>query len=190
MNYVMRYSDLLWRSSLHIYTCVFTYVCRLFVISYFPLFSLISVSSNQEIEIDEFFSHLSFEARHLKFVVVQLLSRVWLFVTPQTAACQASLSFTIPGSILKLLSTELMIPSNHVILSDLLLLMLSIFPSIRVLSNESDLHIKCQSTGASASASVLPKNSQGWFPFGLTCLISLKSKGLSAVFSSTTVQKH
>ena len=109
---------------------------------------------------------------------------------PQTAACQAFLSFTIPGNILKLLYTELMIPSNHVILSGLLLLMLSIFPSIRVLSNESDLHIKCQSTGASASASVLPKNSQGWFLFGLTCLISLNSKGLSGVFSSPTVQKH
>ena len=68
-----------------------------------------------------------------------------------------------------------------------LLLLPSIFPSIKVFSNESALHI---STGASASASVLPMNIQGWFPLGLTGLISLLSKGLSKVFSSNTVWKH
>ena len=78
-------------------------------------------------------------------------------------------------------------PSNHLILCHSLLLP-SIFPSIRVLSNELALRIRCQSIGASASASVLPMNLQGWFPLGLTGLISLLSKGCSRVFSSTTVQ--
>ena len=71
-------------------------------------------------------------------VVVQSLSCVWLFVTPWTAACQASLSFTIFWSLLKLMS----IPSNHLILHHPLLLLPSIFPSIRVFSNESALPIR------------------------------------------------
>ena len=66
----------------------------------------------------------------------------------------------------------------------------SIFPSMRVFSDKSALFIKWQSIGVSASASVLPMNIRGWFPLGLTCLISLLSKGLSRVFSSTTVWKH
>ena len=69
-------------------------------------------------------------------VVVQSLSRVQLFVTPRTAACQASLSFIISQSLLKLTSIESVMPSNHLILYCLLL---SIFPSIRVFSNESTL---------------------------------------------------
>ena len=71
-----------------------------------------------------------------------------------------------------------------------LLLPPSVFPSIRVFSNESVLHIRFPNFGASASASVLPMNIQDWFPLGLTGLIALQSKGLSRVFSSTTVQKH
>ena len=74
--------------------------------------------------------------------VVHVLSRVWLFVTPWTAACQASLSFTISQSLLKLMSTESMMPANHLILCCPLLLLPSIFPSIRVFSNESALHIR------------------------------------------------
>ena len=70
------------------------------------------------------------------------------------------------------------------------LLLPSIFPSISIFSNESVLHIRYQSIGASASASVLPVNIQDWFPLGLTGLISLQSKGLSRVFSNTTVQKQ
>ena len=81
--------------------------------------------------------------RNLNFVaVVQSLSRVQLFVTPWTAACQASLSFTISWSLLRLMSIELVIPSNHLILCHPLLLLLSIFPSIRVFSNELTLYIK------------------------------------------------
>ena len=74
-------------------------------------------------------------------VGVQLLSRIWLFATPWTAACQASLSFTISWSLLTLMSIELVMPSDHLILCCPLLLMPSIFPSIRVFSNESALCI-------------------------------------------------
>ena len=123
-------------------------------------------------------------------VVVQLLSHVQLFVTPWTAACQASLSFTISWSLLKLMSIELVMLSNHLILCCPLFLLPSIFSSIRVFSNESALHSGGQSIGASASASVLPINIQGWFPLGLTGLISLLSKELSRVFSRTTIQTH
>ena len=72
----------------------------------------------------------------------QSLGRVRLFVTPWTAACQASISFTISQSLLKLMSIELVMPSNHLILCHPLLLLPSIFPSIRVFSNESVLHIR------------------------------------------------
>ena len=78
----------------------------------------------------------------MKYQSVQSLSRVWLFVTPWTAACQASLSITNSRSLLKLLSIELVMPSNHLILCHLLLLLLSILPSIRVFSNESVLCIR------------------------------------------------
>ena len=70
------------------------------------------------------------------------------------------------------------------------LLLPSIFPSIRVFSNELVLHIRWQSVGVSALASVLPMNVQHWSPLGWTDLISLQPKGLSRVFSNTTVQKH
>ena len=73
---------------------------------------------------------------------VQSLSRVQLFSTPWTAACQASLSITNSWSLLKLMSIKLVMPSNHFILCRPLLLLPSIFPSIRVFSNELVLHIK------------------------------------------------
>ena len=75
-------------------------------------------------------------------VIVWLLSHVRLFATPRTATCQASLSFTIYQSLLKLMSIELMMPSNHLILCCSLLLLPSILPSIRVFSNELTLHIR------------------------------------------------
>ena len=117
-----------------------------------------------------------------------------LFVTPWTAACQASLSPTISQSLLKLMSFESVMPSNHLVLClqsfFILLLLSSIFPNIRVFSSGSILHIRWPSIGVSASASVLPMNIQDWFPLGWTGWISLQSKGLSRVFSNTTVQKH
>ena len=111
-------------------------------------------------------------------------------MTPLIAARQAPLSFTISQSFFKLMSIESVMPSNHLILCLPLLLLPSIFPSIKVFSNESTLPMDGQSIGASASASVLPRNIQGWFSLELTSLISLLSKGPSKVFSSTTVWKH
>ena len=85
---------------------------------------------------------------------VQSLSHVWLFATPWTTACQASLSITDCRSLPKPMSIESVMPSNHLILCHPLLLLPSIFPRIRVFSNESAL---CISTGVSASTSVLPR---------------------------------
>ena len=122
-------------------------------------------------------------------VVIQSLSRVRLSVTPWTAACQASLSITNSWSLLKIMSIELVMPSNHLILCRPLLPP-SIFPSIRVFPLSQLFASGGQRIGASASASVLPMNSQGWFPLGWTGLMSLLSKGLSRVFSSTTIWMH
>ena len=122
-------------------------------------------------------------------VVVQSLSCVWLFATSWTAAHQAFLSFTISQSLLKLISIEPVMPSNHLILHHPLLLP-SIFPSIRVFSSESALPImwpKYWSFTFSISPSM---NIQGWFSLGWTGLIFLRSKSLWRVFSSITVQKH
>ena len=118
-----------------------------------------------------------------KYCAVQLLSHVRLFGTPWNAACQASMSFTISQS----LSIESVMSSNHLILCHPLLLP-SNFPSIRVLSNESVLHIRWPNI--QAPASVVSMNIQDWFPLGWTGWISLHSKGLWKVFSNTTVQKH
>ena len=119
---------------------------------------------------------------------VQSLSRVWLFVTPWTAARQASLSVTNSVSPPKPMSIKSVMPSNHLILCRPLLLLPSIFPSIRVFANKSALVSGGQSIGVSAWTSVL--NTQDWSLLKWTGLISLQSKGLSRVFSNTTVQKH
>ena len=121
---------------------------------------------------------------------VQSLSRVRLFVTPWTTARLASSSINNAQSLLKFMSIESVMSSNQLILCHPLLLLPSIFPSIRVFSNESLFASGGQTIGVSASASVLPMNIQYWFPLGMTGWISLQSKGLSRVFSSTTVQKH
>ena len=126
----------------------------------------------------------------VQFSSVQSLSCVWLFVTPWTTAHQASLSITNSKSLLKLTSIELVMPSNHLILCHPLLLLPSIFPSIRVFSNESILHITGQSIGASASTSDFQWTLWTDFLIGWTDLIPLQSKGLSRVFSNTTLQKH
>ena len=109
--------------------------------------------------------------------VVQQLSRVWLIVTPWTAARQASLSFTIPPRLLWLVSIESVMPSNHLILCCPLLLLPSILPNIRVFSNESALCTRW------------PVNIQDWFPLGLTGLIFLPSKVLRSLLQ-LTVQKY
>ena len=105
--------------------------------------------------------------------------------------CTATpLSSTISQRLHKFMSIESVMLSDHLILRLSLLVLPSIFPSIRVFSNESALCIRRQSTGASTSASVLPMNIQGCFSLGWTGWISLQSKGLSRIFSNTTVQKH
>ena len=88
------------------------------------------------------------------------------------------------------MSIESVIPSYHLTLCHPLLLLPSIFPRLRVFSNESALCIRWLKYWASASASVLPMNIQDWFPLGWTGLFSLQSMGLSRVFSNTTVRKH
>ena len=101
----------------------------------------------------------------LNIIVVQCLSHVRLFTTPWTAALQASLSFTISQSLLKFMSTESVMPSNHLILCHPLLLLPSIFPSIRVFSNESALHIRWPKYW-SFSFSISPSNEySGFFSF-------------------------
>ena len=107
---------------------------------------------------------------------------VQLFENPWTTAHQISLSITNSRSLLKLMSTQWVMPSNHLILCCPLLLLPSIFPASGSLGS--------QSIGVSASASVLPMNIQDWFPLEITGLISFQSKGLSRIFSNTTVQKH
>ena len=111
--------------------------------------------------------------------------------SPWTAAHQVSLSFTLSWSLIKLMSIESVMPSNHLILCRPILLLPSIFSSIRVFSNDLAFCTRRpKSIGASASASVLPVNIQDWFHLGWTGWISLMPKGFSRVFSSTTVQKH
>ena len=127
---------------------------------------------------------------HSAKIVVQLLSHGQLFATPWTAAHQASLSITNFLSLLKLSSIESVMPSNHFILCKPLLLLPSIFSSIRALSNESALHIRWPKYW-NFSFSISPSNDySGLISLGWTGLISLQSKGLSRVFSNTTVQKH
>ena len=111
-------------------------------------------------------------------------------VTPWTAAHQTSLSIINSWSLLILISIELVMPSNHLLLCCPLLLMPSMFPSIRVFFPFSQLFMSGgQSIGVSASL-VLPMNIQDWFPLEWTGLISLQSKGLARVFPNITVQKH
>ena len=123
-----------------------------------------------------------------QFSSVQSLSRVRVFVTLWTAAHQASLSLINSWSPPKLISFELVMPSNHLILCHPLLLLPSIFPSIRVFSNESAILIRWPKYW-SFSFNISPSNEHpGLSPLGWTGWISLQSKGLSRVFSSPTPQ--
>ena len=125
-----------------------------------------------------------------EFSSLQSLSRVRLFAAPWTAARQASLSITNSWSLLKLMSLELLMPSNHLILCHPLFLPPSIFPSIRIFSNESVLNIRWPKYW-SFSFSISPSNEySGLISLQWASCISLLSKGLTRVISSTTVQKH
>ena len=123
-------------------------------------------------------------------VVVHSLSHVQLFVIPWTAAQQASLSSTISWSLLRFMFIVLVMPSNHLIFCHPLLLYPQSFSASGSFPVSQFFVSGGQSIRASASASVLPMNIQDWFPLGLTGLIFLQSKGLSRVFSNTTVQEH
>ena len=145
-------------------------------------FSLICMFFHKHLQAYLSLSHLAF----LHFISsVQSLSGVQLFETPWTAAHQAFLSITSSWSLLKLMSIESVMPSNHLIPCHPLLPP-SIFPSVRVFSNESVLGIRWPKYW-SFSFSISPSNE--YSPLGLIGWISLLSKGLSGV-SNTTVQKH
>ena len=119
-----------------------------------------------------------------------MLSHVQLFETPWTVAGRASTPITNSWSLLKFMSIELVMPSNHLILCYPLLLPHSIFPSIRVFSNELALHMRWPKYW-SFSFNISPSNEHpGLISFRWTGWISLQSKGLSRVFSNITVQKH
>ena len=125
-----------------------------------------------------------------QFSSVQSLSRVQLFATPWITACQASLSITNSRSSLKLMSIESVMPSNYLILVVPFSSCPQSFPASRCFPMSQLFAWGGQSTGVSASTSVLPMNTQGWSPLGWTGWISLQSKELWKVFSNTTVQKH
>ena len=118
--------------------------------------------------------------RRSQFSSVQSLSHIRLFATPWTEACQSSLSITNSQSLLKLMSIESVMPSNHLNLC----CHLQSFPASGSFPMSHFFASGGQSIGVSTSTSVLP------FPLGCTGWFSLQSKGLSRVFSNTTVQKH
>ena len=124
-----------------------------------------------------------------QFSSVQSLSCVWLFAAPWTAACQASLSITNSRSSHKLTSIKSVMPSSHLIPCHPLLLSPTP-PSIRVFSNESTLPMRWPKYGNFSFSLIPSQNTQGWSPSEWTGWISLQSKGLSRIFSNTTVQKH
>ena len=122
-------------------------------------------------------------------IVVKLLSCVPLFVMPWTAAHQSPLSFTISQTLLRFMSTELVMLSNHLILCGSLLLLPSVFPSIRVFSSQLAFHIRWPKYW-SFIVSISPPNEYSGFLLRLTGLVSLQSEGLSRVFHSTAIRKH
>ena len=124
------------------------------------------------------------------FSSVHLLSHIRLFMTPWTTACQASLSITNSWSLLKLISLESVMPSNHLILCRPLSHLPPIPPSIRVFSDESALHIRWPKYW-SFSFNINPSNEHsGLISFQMDQLDLSLSKGISRIFSNTTVQKH
>ena len=125
------------------------------------------------------------------FSSVQLLSRVLLFVAPWIEAHQASLSITNSWSLLKLMSVESVMPSNHLILCRPLLLLPSVFPRIRVFSSESVICIRWPKYWNFSFSISLSNEYSGLIFFRMDWgWISVQSKGLSRFCSNTTVQKH
>ena len=121
---------------------------------------------------------------------VQFVSRVWFFAKPWTAAHQASLSITHLRSPPKPMFIKLVMLSNHLFLCRQLLLLPSMFPTIRVFTNESALRIRWPKYWSFSISISLSNEYSGVISFRMDCSISLQSKGLSRVFSNITVQKH
>ena len=137
----------------------------------------------------DFLPCFTFDSNDIQFSSVQSLSRVWLSVTPWIAARQASLSIT-NSSLLKLMPIELVTPPSHLILFVPFSSCPQSLPASGSFPMSQLFAWGGQGIGVSASASVLPMNTQDWSPLGWTGWIFLQSKGLSRVFSNTTVQKH
>ena len=123
-------------------------------------------------------------------VVVQLLSRVQLFVTPWTVACQASLTFTISQGLLKLMSSQSVVPSNHLILCCPLLLLPSIIPSVRVSSSESALGIRWPKYWSFSFSIISSNKYSGLISFRIDWFDLLAVQGTLKYLSNSTVQKH
>ena len=123
-------------------------------------------------------------------VVVQSLSHVQLFAATWTAACQATLTFTVSQSVLRFMSIESVMSSKHLIVCCAHIILSQSFSAPGCFPMMQHFASGGQSIGASALASVLPMNIQGWFLLGLTGFISLLSKGLSKVLLQHKVQKH
>ena len=124
-----------------------------------------------------------------QFISVHSLNHVQLFATPWTAACQASLSITNSGSLLRLISIELVMPSNHLILCPPLLSCVQSFPASGSFPMSHFFASGDQSIGVSFNISSSNEYS-GLIPFRMDWLYVLQSKRLSRVFSNTTAQKH
>ena len=169
-------------------------ILKYFTISYAIVNDLMSFSNccqNTEIH---FFGILFLYPETLWYslivVITQSPSCVRLSATPWTAAHQAFLSLTISWSLLKLMFIELVMPPNHLILCHPLLLLPTTFPSIRVFSNESAVSIRRPKYWSFSFSISLSKDYSGLISFKFHSLISLLSKGLSRVFSGTTIWKH
>ena len=137
----------------------------------------------------EFYSKLCGEKSVMWSQSVQLLSRFRLFATPRTAACHASPSITNSRNLLRLRSIESVMPSNHLILCHLLLLPPSLFPSIRVFSNESALRMRWLKYW-SFSFSISPYEYSGLISFRIDWLDLLAVQGTLKSLLNTTAQKH
>ena len=176
-----------------VFLITFTYpVCILYIARVTYLLTYLLSGSLRKIRIKMyniflcFIKKLKMDLKNHSFSSVQSLSCVRLFATLWTAASQVSLSITNSQSLPKLVSIELVMPSNHLILCRPLLLL----PASGSFPMSQFFTLAGQKLGVSALASVLPLNIQDQFPLGLTGLISLQSKGLSRVFSNISVQKH
>jgi len=169
------------------------YICRLIpfkLTAYYWTSNLVIRSFQNQRKFYPLHSTLSSLPNSYVVAVVHSLNHVQLFVTPWTAVCQASLSFTISQSLLKLISIELVMPSNHFILCCPLILLPSIFPSIRVFTNESTLCIRWPKY-LSFSFSISPSNEySGLISFRTDWFDLLAVQGTFRVFSNTTIWKH